>query len=293
MSFTVYIDADNTLYNTTKVFARAQLGMLERAEAQAGTTAGVAEDKRLSYVREVSEHIAELDHRDLKYPPSYLHRALVYRLSGATAENAAKLAHRENELEHDPDGHAAWFWSQINTSIPELRSGVREGLDALLAENATLVVLTESPQDRCEKILKHHNLLDKFGGGVVEARKTPELYKSLKKLNGNKHTPVYMVGDQLDRDIGFAKQAGFITIHFPGGFNPKWQPGNDTVTPCHTITSFDEVAAIYRKPANENKATFNRHGARKGKNSGANGDKDGGKPNRKSGKWQRKPGLCG
>jgi hypothetical protein len=35
-----------------------------------------------------------------------------------------------------------------------------------------------------------------------------------------------MIGDQLDRDIGPAKEAGLRTIYFPGGFAPGGRPIN-------------------------------------------------------------------
>ena len=49
-----------------------------------------------------------------------------------------------------------------------------------------------------------------------------------------------MVGDQLDRDILFAAEAGFETFHFPSDFLPNWL---DTirVMPDHVISRFDEV----------------------------------------------------
>jgi putative hydrolase of the HAD superfamily len=53
-----------------------------------------------------------------------------------------------------------------------------------------------------------------------------------------------MVGDQLDRDIAPAKEAGLTTIYFPSGFKPKWMPLEAEVRPDFKIESFAEVPAI-------------------------------------------------
>ncbi len=53
-----------------------------------------------------------------------------------------------------------------------------------------------------------------------------------------------MVGDQLDRDIGPAKEAGLTTIYFPGGFSPRWAPAEESVGPAFRVSSFAEVPEI-------------------------------------------------
>ena len=53
-----------------------------------------------------------------------------------------------------------------------------------------------------------------------------------------------MVGDQLERDIRPAKEAGLRTIYFPGGFKPKWEASSNNVHPDYQISSFAEVPAI-------------------------------------------------
>jgi FMN phosphatase YigB (HAD superfamily) len=52
------------------------------------------------------------------------------------------------------------------------------------------------------------------------------------------------VGDQLDREIRAAKEAGLITVHFPGGFVIPGGP--DQVRADHTIESFAELPGIVR-----------------------------------------------
>lgn len=100
---------------------------------------------------------------------------------------------------------------------PPLRAGVREGLGALATAVGQLVLVTESRQARCIDLLDHHALADHVER-VVYGAKSPSLYRELRDVGC---TDV-MVGDQLDRDIAFAQAAGFVGIHFSGGFTPFW-----------------------------------------------------------------------
>src|SRR5690606_10201566 len=63
---TVFVDADNTLWDTDGVFAAAQLGLLAQVEATTHTTLNVA--GRLAYVRAIDQEIAERHHAGLRYP---------------------------------------------------------------------------------------------------------------------------------------------------------------------------------------------------------------------------------
>jgi putative hydrolase of the HAD superfamily len=67
-----------------------------------------------------------------------------------------------------------------------------------------------------------------------------------------------MIGDQLDRDILPAKEAGLITIYLPGGFRPKWSPLAGGPHPDYEIASFweavDIIAALERKESLDSKA---------------------------------------
>ena len=49
-----------------------------------------------------------------------------------------------------------------------------------------------------------------------------------------------MIGDQLDRDIRCAGEAGFETFFFPSGFAPYWNR-DITHVPDHEIARFDEA----------------------------------------------------
>jgi putative hydrolase of the HAD superfamily len=78
---------------------------------------------------------------------------------------------------------------------------------------------------------------------VIEGHKRPELYHRVVRLIGSPNQ-AYMIGDQLDRDIAPAKQAGLTTIYFPSGFVPRWTPDEAKIGPDFRVTDFAEAAAI-------------------------------------------------
>jgi putative hydrolase of the HAD superfamily len=53
-----------------------------------------------------------------------------------------------------------------------------------------------------------------------------------------------MIGDQLDRDIVPAMEADFLTIYFPGGFQPNWLDKYNGINPNHKINTYSEVPEI-------------------------------------------------
>jgi ribonucleotide monophosphatase NagD (HAD superfamily) len=66
----------------------------------------------------------------------------------------------------------------------------------------------------------------------------------LGRLNES-NNPAIVIGDQLDRDIAPAKQAGLITVFFPGGFRPKWQLDHEDVA---QTSSFNHLMKLSRLP---------------------------------------------
>ena len=106
-----------------------------------------------------------------------------------------------------------------------------------------MVVATEGPEEKCKKLIEHHELTE-VTTKIVSAPKTVELFQRLARLMGRQEEVCFMVGDQLDRDIAPAKHAKFHTIYFPGGFKPSWTPTEDGVAPEYRITTFAEIPAI-------------------------------------------------
>jgi hypothetical protein len=77
---------------------------------------------------------------------------------------------------------------------------------------------------------------------IICAPKQTGLFRRVKKLATN-DTPGFVIGDQKDRDLTPARQAGFITILFPGGFVPKWSMRHG-VDPDFIISSFEQAVPI-------------------------------------------------
>jgi putative hydrolase of the HAD superfamily len=243
---TLFIDADNTLWDTDRVFADAQLQLLERIER--AVKKRTRAPNRLAFVRGVDQALAERHHDGLRYPPRLLARALAEALGGLRAERAARRAltggsaaalAAEDAIDAEQD-----FFADLANG-PDLRAGVIEALEALKEAGHRLFVITEGSRLKAEQSLQRLGLMA-FFDRLIEGKKRPELYRRILKLAGSPAT-AFMIGDQLDRDIEPARAAGLQTIYFPGGFAPKWTPDENTVRPDYRITSFAEVPAIVRE----------------------------------------------
>jgi putative hydrolase of the HAD superfamily len=176
---TVFVDADNTLWDTDAVFARAQLNMLAAVE-QATGIGSVASD-RLAFIRELDQQLAERHHQGLRYPPRLLARATAFALMGIDAPRAARnawmgelkppLAERsEATLEQH-------FFGEI-AQPADLRPGVIEGLDGLLALSCAVLIVTESAEATVAVTAERLGLNGHFTR-TIEGKKRPELYQRI------------------------------------------------------------------------------------------------------------------
>jgi putative hydrolase of the HAD superfamily len=240
----VFIDADNTLWDTDGVFAVAQLNLLAGVEHALGVVDPI--NDRLAFVRLIDQSIAVRHHAGLRYPPKLLAKALALALKGTPPQAAARQAWKtSNAAQSLSDDEAARLESAFVLSLralPSLRPGVREGLEALRKSGCIIFVITEGARDRVLSIARAHRLDDLFDR-VIEAPKGARIYARALRLIG-RPVDAFMVGDQLDRDIGPAKTAGLRTIYFPGGFRPRWEPAETDVRPDYRIESFGEVPDI-------------------------------------------------
>lgn len=240
---TVFVDADNTLWDTDGVFAAAQLRLFEDVGAALPAIRETAAP--LEFLRHVDQAIAERHHDGLRYPPILLVRALERALAGETADAAARAACRGRHA-YQIDGVTAEeivsrYLEGLST-LPELRRGVRDGLSEMRRCGFRLLIVTESAQSRVEARAAAHGISGHFER-VVEGRKGAELYRRVLALS-RATGPVFMVGDQVDRDVLPARTAGLGTILFPGGFQPRWNvPASGTLAD-HVIEDFAEVPAI-------------------------------------------------
>lgn len=244
-SVLLLVDADNTLWDTDAIYAHAQERLLKSVETQMGITAPRLD--RLAFVRDVDQDIAAVHHGRLRYPASLLARALSLRLQGVEARDASRIVCRSHDRREMVQSEAAKleedFYADLKTR-PPLRTGVTDGLAELSALNLRPLIVTEGRKKRCEELLSVYGLED-FFEGLVEAPKQRSLFSRLLRLHGGYYRG-FMVGDQLDRDIAPAKEAGFTTLYFPSGFVPKWSPEIDLIEPSYQISSFAEVPQIVR-----------------------------------------------
>lgn len=240
---TVFVDADNTLWDTDQVFATAQLEMLAQTETAVGGSATAVD--RLAFARTIDQAIAARHHAGLRYPPRLLARALAFALEGQNGEAAARSAssgHERSPLEPDTEiAIEQSFFGNLKRQ-PNLRPGVRQGLLMLERAGAATLIVSESSRQKVEATAEALGLAGHFKR-VIEGPKRPDLYRRALRLTGSPEV-AYMIGDQLDRDIAPAKEAGLITIYFPGGFVPKWTPDEAKVKPDFRIGDFEEAATI-------------------------------------------------
>jgi putative hydrolase of the HAD superfamily len=239
----VFVDADNTLWDTDAVFARAQFQLLAEVEAAVGISSTA--DDRLAFIRALDQQLAEHHHQGLRYPPRLLARAAALALAGFSASRAARNAWLgELKLPFGEEVAASVERSFLAAIAqpPDLRPGVIEGLDRLLEGGSEVLIVTESAEARAAATAGRLGLRGHFTR-IIEGKKRPDLYRRVLRLT-RREGLAFMVGDQLDRDIAPAKEAGLITIYFPGGFQPKWMPEEAKVRPDFKIESFAEVPKI-------------------------------------------------
>jgi putative hydrolase of the HAD superfamily len=232
----LFTDADNTLWDTNGVFAEAQLAMLRDVEMATGLAAPEAEDRGLEFLRRIDQRIAAAHPERLRYPPALLARGLLFALAGDGADEAADRATREDVAIPGGDGTIRRFTERLS-SVPCLRSGVKEGLTIIANAGVPIFVVTEERFEWCQQLLDAHGL-SPLVAEVISIRKTVHAFRELRRMAGK--GSALMVGDQLDRDIRCANEAGFETFFFPSGFAPYWNRDVAHV-PDHEIACFDEI----------------------------------------------------
>jgi putative hydrolase of the HAD superfamily len=240
---TVFVDADNTLWDTDAVFGDAQSALLTAVEVALGRTADAGD--RLAYLRAIDQAIAHRHHAGLRYPPRLLVRATELALGGIAPDAAARAVWRGGHaycLSEDVAGAIEQRYFADLARAPALRLGVHEGLATLKEAGCLLLIVTEGAKVKAERNAELVGVMP-FFERVVEGTKAPELYRRILLLTGAP-SQAFMIGDQLDRDIAPAKAAGLKTIYFPGGFRPRWTPDETVVQPDHIVRTFDEVPPI-------------------------------------------------
>ncbi|APG86990.1 hypothetical protein SAMCCGM7_pB0275 (plasmid) [Sinorhizobium americanum CCGM7] len=222
------------------MFAAAQLRLLANLITELAID--VAFHDRLAYMREVDQALASRHHLGLRYPPRLLIAALCHRLLGDQPGLAARKAWTDPSTIPLMNDAAAETEKQYLSDLrvtPRLLPGVHKGLERMHRADATLVLVTEGGRDRVEKLLQA-NRIDQYINRIIDAPKRKELFARLVRLFGS-DAPVYMIGDQVTRDILPAAEAGLRTIHIQGKFRPAWEIG--VIAPTALEAETFEVAA--------------------------------------------------
>lgn len=242
-------DADNTLWNTDVVFANAQTGLLKVVET--ATKKICMEGDRLAFVRRYDQALAAIHHAHLKYPPMLLVRTLVLALDGSDANTAADSVLKGKALPSILDQAAVDVAVQqylaILSDIPPLLPTVMEGLVTLSAAGIPVYILTEGKVEKQKIILAHHSLKAHVAG-IFEVAKNQAQFERLQQ----RFTPdeVVVIGDQPDRDIVPAKNAGCTAVLVPSRFRPYWHDSEQLNEADFIAPTFKEAVewVLHRKP---------------------------------------------
>ena len=220
-------DADNTLWDTNRVFAEAQLLLLQRIEAYAS---GFDEPRdRLEFVRRYDQRIAHKHVDGLKYPPELLVREIADRLRVPLSPG-------------ETDKIVTEYTATLSRK-PQLRRGVRATLEGLHRHGTTIIVASEGHESRVISNLQAHKLASLVDDIVVQ-EKSQEMFKRLFNSNGV-GAPKVCIGDQLDRDIVPAKAAGFTTFYYPGGFRPSWEFDMEASDADYVIQNYSDIRGAF------------------------------------------------
>ena len=237
----VLADADNTLWDTDAVFARAQLGLLQAVEAVVGSRPQDAEPLR--WLRSFDQAIAAVDQRGLRYPPAYLAHALAAGLLGAPADAAARdvvAGRTHGALSSEIVDDLVGGYLAALAAMPEALPGVHDGLTAAHDAGIEVWVLTEGAAAQQRERASRLGLLE-FVRGVTEATKSPEQFARQRQRFGSR--PLFVVGDQPDRDITPAKAAGCATVLVPSRFRPTWHRENAWRDADYVASAFDDATS--------------------------------------------------
>ncbi|WP_160321402.1 HAD family hydrolase [Roseovarius atlanticus] len=250
----VFLDADNTLWDTDRVFADAQLGLLSAVEEACDKT--LERTDRLAFVRSIDQELASRHHLGLRYPPRLLIAALAMMLDGMSAKESARKAWAGNvggvpALAETENANIQQRYFADLTSTPALLPGVANGLSELKKCGATTIVLTEGKKERVVQTAKALGIV-RFIDKYVEAKKDRRFFDRMLRFAGSPRLAI-MIGDQLTKDILPAARAGLKTIYIPGRFVPSWEEKERKVESDFRLTSFSDVPNAVRRLLSENK----------------------------------------
>lgn len=233
----VLCDADNTLWDTDAVFAAAQERVLDWVELRIGKRC--ESEDRLGFVRRYDQAIATRHHLHLRYPPILLVRSLAEGLHGCAPESAAALVisglHPSNSIVVSDAETIVTDYLDLLTAVPRLLPRVKEGLSLARESHLALFVLTEGRVEKQQRIIKTHHLSSYFEA-VFEIPKNVASFERFRERFAA--TRVTIIGDQPDRDIEPARQAGLRAVLVPSRFRPSWNSVDSALQATYVANDF-------------------------------------------------------
>lgn len=236
----ILTDADNTLWDTNSVYRDAQLEYFDEITRIVGTKAQIPD--KLAYLRNIDQGIASKHKDHFRYPPILLAEELYRSLNndfGGERSNAVALSKDVAAL---LTRAANTFGSRVATTVPALREGVAKGLSELQKLGARVVVVTEGPAERCDNLLRTHAIRDAVADVVHVARKNVVAFKQISDQSFT--GPKLAIGDQVEKDLYPAKEAGFKTVFFPSDLKFKWSGTVNESFVDYRIQSYLDVVSI-------------------------------------------------
>jgi len=236
--FVVLVDADNTLWDTNALFAAAQVTLLEFVERTTGRKCPVPD--RLAFVRSYDQALASRHHLHLKYPVQMLVATLADALISQAspviaAESILQGRQSADHLSSKTRNDAISAYVHGLSAATELLPRVRVGLQLAKDSGLPLFVITEGKLDLQRKALFAHHL-EAYIENIWELTKTVAQFQRL--VRRFQPAKLIVIGDQPDRDVVPAHQAGCTTILVRGKFRPGWQSERDECAADYIARNF-------------------------------------------------------
>jgi hypothetical protein len=262
------IDGDNTLWDTNKVFEKAQrwlIRSLSRAKPRSQTNSTILSFDQL---RKVDDLLVQESGRH-EYDFQLLVLALLFLQKGRTEKDSVSLA--LSELREHPDSVDAKWAAKISQvfrlklqKIPSLLPSVNRTLKELLLLKTcykgrlALILLSEGDEARIRPILECHfgtrRIFDVLQ--IVERKSEDTLRdaqiqgsKVLESESGSSQIQCHLVviGDSIESDIVPGNSVGAITIYIPGGYKGVESFTSDEKRPQRVLTSFSQIPEIVER----------------------------------------------
>lgn len=272
------LDADNTLWDTNRVFDRARAAMI-RALTNADLPEGAAHaEADRDVLRSLGRHLSAPDAGG--YPLEQLARAAAFYMFGvdhglhdapdpaapAARQARAGWAARQARSDRRPAGigpsrvrEAVESFRSALSAVPPLLDGTRLLLDAVQGwrddrpNRRTSILFSEGDPDRLGVAFGAYGIGNgRYFDDIVLREKTPDAFREVREAAGAsvdrpglRAAGVVVVGDSLRRDIQPANAVGCTTVYCPGDFKGRETPEGPAERPDYTVDTPDKVMGVF------------------------------------------------